>query len=199
VQVIKGVWGDGPFSFAGQHYSIREFDCQPKPLQRPHPPIFIGGSGKRLLSWAAREGDIVGFLPRFRRDATQTQEHPASVAQKAEWVRQIASDRLDKLELALHLWRVVATDDPRTAAEAVIAQQNVALTVDELLKSPYYLIGTVDYMIDRLRELRDLYGISYILVFPRDTEAFAPVLARLFGELTPLRRCRTHDGLQRGT
>ncbi len=45
----------------------------------------------------------------------------------------------------------------------------------------YYLIGTVDFMLDRLRELRLLYGISYILVFPRDTEAFAPVVARLSG------------------
>ena len=106
------------------------------------------------------------------------QEHPASVAQNAEWVRQAASDRLDELELALHIWRVVVTDDRRTAAEAVIAQQGVALTVDEILESPYYLIGTVDYMVDRLRELRHLYGISYILVFPRDTEAFAPVIAR---------------------
>lgn len=53
VQVIRGAWGDRPFSFNGEHYSIREFDLQPKPLQRPHPPIFIGGSGKRLLAWAA--------------------------------------------------------------------------------------------------------------------------------------------------
>jgi probable F420-dependent oxidoreductase len=179
VQVIKGVWSDGPFSFAGQHYSIREFDCQPKPLQQPRPPIFIGGSGKRLLSWAAREGDIVGFLPRFRRDASRTEEHPASVAQKAEWVRQAASERLDKLELALHIWRVVVTEDRQAAAETVIAQQGVALTAEEVLESPYYLIGTVDFMVDRLRELRHLYGISYILVFPRDTDAFAPVIARL--------------------
>jgi probable F420-dependent oxidoreductase len=181
VQVVKGVWADGAFSFDGQHYSIREFELQPKPLQRPHPPIFIGGSGKRLLSWAAREGDIVGLLPRFRRDASKTEEHPASVAQKAEWVRQAAGHRLDKLELALHIWRVIITDRPRAAAETAIAQLGVGLTVDEMLESPYYLIGTVDYMVDRLQELRHLYGVSYILVFPEYTEAFAPVIARLAG------------------
>jgi probable F420-dependent oxidoreductase len=181
VQVIKGVWGDVPFSFDGQHYSIREFDLQPKPRQRPHPPIFIGGSGKRLLSWAAREGDIVGFLPRFRRDASKTEEHPASVAQKAEWVRQAAGDRLGTLELALHIWRVIITDQPRAAAANAIEQLGVGLTVDEMLESPYYLIGTVDYMVDRLQELRHLYGVSYILVFPEYTDAFAPVIARLAG------------------
>jgi probable F420-dependent oxidoreductase len=182
VEVIKGAWGDGPFSFEGRHYSIREFDCHPKPLQHPRPPIFIGGSGKRLLSWAAREGDIVGLLPLFRRDAARTQEHSTGLAQKVEWVRQAAGDGLDKLQLALHIWRVIVTDQPHAAAEAAIAQLGVALSVDEMLESPYYLIGSVDYMVDRLRELRRLYGISYILVFPRDTEAFAPVLARLSGD-----------------
>jgi probable F420-dependent oxidoreductase len=181
VQVIKGLWGDGPFSFHGDHYSIREFDLQPKPIQRPRPPIFIGGSGKRLLSWAAREGDIVGFLPRFRQDAGKTQERPAGVAQKVELVRQAAGDRLDRPELALHIWRLVVPDNPRAAAEATIAHLGVGLTVDEMLESPYYLIGTVDSMVDRLHELRELYGVSYILVFPEYTDAFAPVIARLAG------------------
>src|SRR4051812_35806180 len=62
VQIIKGLWADGPFRFSGRHYTISGLDGVPKPLQRPHPRIFVGGGGKRLLSMAAREADIVGLL-----------------------------------------------------------------------------------------------------------------------------------------
>ena len=45
--VLTGAFGDGPFSFAGEHYTVREYDAQPKPVQRPHPPFFIGGGSRR--------------------------------------------------------------------------------------------------------------------------------------------------------
>ena len=60
IAVIKGVMGPGPFSFAGEHYTITDYDGLPKPVQAPCPPILIGGGGKRVLSIAAREADIVG-------------------------------------------------------------------------------------------------------------------------------------------
>jgi alkanesulfonate monooxygenase SsuD/methylene tetrahydromethanopterin reductase-like flavin-dependent oxidoreductase (luciferase family) len=37
VRVVKGCFGDQPFSFAGAHYAVRDLDLLPKPLQRPHP------------------------------------------------------------------------------------------------------------------------------------------------------------------
>ena len=60
VAVIKGCFADGPFSFAGEHYTITGHDGLPKPVQRPQPPLFIGGGGRRVLTLAAREADIVG-------------------------------------------------------------------------------------------------------------------------------------------
>ena len=53
-----GSWSDGPFSFDGAHYTLRELDAQPKPAQRPHPPIIIGGNaGPRSAALAARYAD----------------------------------------------------------------------------------------------------------------------------------------------
>ena len=58
LQVILGSWAEGPFSFEGEHYRLRELDAQPKPAQRPHPPIIIGGSaGPRSAALAARYAD----------------------------------------------------------------------------------------------------------------------------------------------
>jgi alkanesulfonate monooxygenase SsuD/methylene tetrahydromethanopterin reductase-like flavin-dependent oxidoreductase (luciferase family) len=54
-----GLWGDGPFTFVGRRYAISEYDSWPKPIQRPHPPVFIGAGSKRLLSFAAQTADIV--------------------------------------------------------------------------------------------------------------------------------------------
>ena len=50
IQLIKGLWGDGPVTFNGTTYHVQELDLQPKPMQRPHPPIFIGGGGKKMLT-----------------------------------------------------------------------------------------------------------------------------------------------------
>ena len=55
------------------------------------------------------------------------------------------------------------------------------LTPDEILQSPYVLIGTVDQMVEDLRAYRDRWGISYYVVHEPYIDAFAPVVARLAG------------------
>jgi alkanesulfonate monooxygenase SsuD/methylene tetrahydromethanopterin reductase-like flavin-dependent oxidoreductase (luciferase family) len=58
LQVIAGAWADGPFSFDGEHYSIRELDARPKPVQHPRPNLILGGmGGKRSVALAARFAD----------------------------------------------------------------------------------------------------------------------------------------------
>jgi F420-dependent oxidoreductase-like protein len=58
LEVLKGGWREGPFSFHGEHYELHELDAQPKPVQRPHPPLIIGGdAGPRSAALAARFAD----------------------------------------------------------------------------------------------------------------------------------------------
>jgi F420-dependent oxidoreductase-like protein len=58
LQVILGSWADGAFTFEGEHYTLRDLDARPKPMQRPHPPIIIGGNaGPRSAALAARYAD----------------------------------------------------------------------------------------------------------------------------------------------
>ena len=58
LQVIHGAWADAPFTFEGQHYRLRNLEAQPKPVQRPRPPMIIGGSaGPRSAALAARYAD----------------------------------------------------------------------------------------------------------------------------------------------
>ncbi|MEY2451115.1 MAG: hypothetical protein QOD92_689, partial [Acidimicrobiaceae bacterium] len=65
--VIDQLWSDAPCTFAGKHFTITDLDGRPKPLQRPRPPVLVGGGGKRVLSFAARNADIVGLNVDLRR------------------------------------------------------------------------------------------------------------------------------------
>lgn len=76
--------------------------------------------------------------------------------------------------------RVVVTDDRRRAAEE-LTKRWTQLTADEILQSPFVLIGTVDQLATDLRERRERWGISYYIVFEPYADALAPVVARLAG------------------
>jgi F420-dependent oxidoreductase-like protein len=58
LQILMGLWSRPSFDFAGRYYQLHDAVCEPKPVQKPHPPVVLGGGGKpRLLSLTARFGD----------------------------------------------------------------------------------------------------------------------------------------------
>src|SRR2546430_11922411 len=59
LRIIKGLMAGGKFSFMGKHYQIKDMEGTPLPVQRPHPPILLGGGRRRMLKLAAPEADIV--------------------------------------------------------------------------------------------------------------------------------------------
>src|SRR5207249_11972753 len=59
---IRGLWTAAPFSFAGEFYRFEDADLHPRPVQRPHPPFLLGGSGRGLLRIAARHADSVNII-----------------------------------------------------------------------------------------------------------------------------------------
>lgn len=181
VRLIKGLWGEGPTSITGDHYTVHEMDGWPKPVQKPHPPLYIGAGGKRMLSFAAREADIVGIiaraLPGGGLDSRADTE--SRLAEKIDHVRVAAGDRLEQLELSMLLNAIVVSDNVARATDDLAAKWGWER--EEIEASPYFLVGSVAGIADRLHELRERYGISYFTVFPQDMEAFAPIVARLAG------------------
>ena len=181
--IVKGAWGSGPFSFTGEHYTIRDYDGVPKPLQQPRPPILVGGGGPRLLRLAGREADIVGINPNLRAGevtADAARDALAAVTkQKVEWVREGAGERFDDLELQVRYFLCAVTDDARGLAEAVAP--GFGLEPDEALESGVALVGTIDEICDTLVRRREEWCMSYVVVGDDVYEAFAPVVARLAG------------------
>jgi probable F420-dependent oxidoreductase len=182
--VLKGSWGPEPFSFEGEHYTITNYDGLPKPVQQPHPPIFVGGGGRKLLTLAAREADIIGFTPAARTGEITTEQAretlPATWTQKFAWVREAAGDRFDDLELQIRYFFAAISDDRRGLAEA--AAPAFGISADEALESGVALVGTVDECCDLLVQRREEWGVSYVAFGDNEYEAFAPVVARLAGK-----------------
>ncbi|HEX6351286.1 MAG TPA: TIGR03621 family F420-dependent LLM class oxidoreductase [Candidatus Dormibacteraeota bacterium] len=188
--VLKGLFADGRFSFDGKHYRIEAMDGLPKPFQRPHPPLLIGGGGRRLLSLAGRQADIVGFAPRLpRHDTPDTRSMTLdALEEKVGWVREAAGERYREIELNTYEVGapVVVTDQARPEARRWMDQLRSAwggmeMSEDDFLASPHTFIGSRDQLCEKLQMLRERFDISYVMVRPRSRAAFLPVLERLAG------------------
>ena len=189
IAILKGCFSEGPFSVSGEHYTITGHDGVPKPVQRPHPPIFVGGGGRRLLTLAAREAQIIGLAPRLvpgdrpRVDARSLTA--AAAGEKISWIREAAGDRFGELELNTYAsgGPTVVTGDPRAEArrraDRIQAETGVELTVEEILDSPHVFIGSINDLARKFADLRERFGISSFLI--DDLDALAPVVEELAG------------------
>jgi probable F420-dependent oxidoreductase len=187
VAVLKGCFGEGAFSFSGEHYTITDYDAYPKPVQQPHPPMFIGGGGRRTLELAAREANIVGLAPRIlagqRPDPTSITW--AATEEKIGWVREAAGDRFDALEFNVYpsQWPIVVTDDLRGEARKVIDRMKertgIEMTEQEVIDSPHIFVGSIDRFVEKFSELRERLGVNSFLV--GDLTDLGPVVERLAG------------------
>lgn len=182
LKIIKGFWTNERFSFSGEHYRVEELEGLPRVVQSPHPPIFIGGGGKRILGIAGREADIVGMLAKTKADGSGVDDAdatPAGLRRRVRTLGDAAGDRFDQLELNLLLQFVRITDD--VEAEARRIADGWETDTESILDMPEGLIGSEQQIVAKLRWLRDEFGISYFTVFGDAYEDFAPVVAELAG------------------
>ncbi|MEP7112779.1 MAG: TIGR03621 family F420-dependent LLM class oxidoreductase [Ilumatobacteraceae bacterium] len=181
--VMKGALSGEAFSFAGEHYTITEFTGTPRPAQTPRPPILVGGGGRRVLSIAAREADIIGINGTLAAGAIGPEAIATMTADavdaKIEMVHAAAGPRLGELEFNVRAFMVNVTDQRNAAVEQVA--QFVDVDPSMVVESPFVLIGTPTQMVDDLLRRRDRWGFSYVIVSGEDVESFAPVVAELAG------------------
>jgi alkanesulfonate monooxygenase SsuD/methylene tetrahydromethanopterin reductase-like flavin-dependent oxidoreductase (luciferase family) len=161
-------------------------------------PLVIGGGGKRMLSLAAREADIVSIDPIATADGRKDFAYLDSnvMANQIDWIRDVAGEHFDALELHILMTALDVTDNRQRGAEQVVEFLNhvppmfanaAGKTVEEILASPRCLVGSVDQIVEDLIMRRERYGISYISVLdlpwmPSRIDALAPVVARLAGK-----------------
>lgn len=184
IQVIRGAFGEGSFSFSGKHYQITEYDGLPKPVQRPCPPILIGAGGPRMLRYAAREADIVGINPILTAGAVGPEAIASMAAEvvdeKVVLVNESAGSRLNDIEFNVRAYLVNVTDDRRRTIDGL--STGMGVTADLIENSPFALIGSPASLVEDLIARRERWGFSYVIVGAEDIETFAPVVAQLAGK-----------------
>lgn len=173
LQVVRGHWGEGPFSFEGRHYSARELDALPKPVQWPRPPLILGAKGgPRSLRLGARYADEyntvmstaaeIADLRRRLDDACEAEgRDPATLplSMMTGWL--VGADRAELLDRASRLSQWKGQGDDGEAFIAGLRESTI--------------LGTTEQAIEQLREL-EAAGLARIMgqhLLHRDLDAVA--------------------------
>jgi F420-dependent oxidoreductase-like protein len=175
LQVVRGAWGPSPFSFAGAHYTLRDLDAQPKPVQQPHPRLIIGGSaGRRSVALATHYADEYNTpFPtiadvRERRDAV---------------LRACEQAGREPMPFSIMTGVVVGADERELRDRATRLAERIGADGAALVAEPPpgWIVGTVDQAAARLTELQEA-GVSRVLcqhLLHDDLDAVALIGERL--------------------
>lgn len=177
VGIIRRLLAGEAVQHRGEHYRLRGLLGSPLPVQQPI-PLLLGGGGPRMLRFAGREADIVGFVPRAL---------PGGGLDPAAYAAGAMDEKVARVE------RGIAEREPaRPAPERSVLLFAVGdaephegglatLSAAEVADSPYALLGDLPQMVDALERRRERWGLSYVVCFDREVDALAPVVAALSG------------------
>jgi probable F420-dependent oxidoreductase len=167
---------DGRFVKGGGYSGL------PRPVQRPTPPIMIGGSRKRVLSLAAREAHIVSMSHVALAPVNEEGLTPMEEAERRlGFIRDAAGARFGTFDIESSPYWADATDDVEdTLARRAVQLRNADPEV--LRNHPNVLIGPVPFVVELLQERRATTGVNYVTVPGDRLEQFAPVVAALTGQ-----------------
>jgi probable F420-dependent oxidoreductase len=180
VRLIKRLWTEDQVTHEGSHYRVTGAMILPRPVQRPHPPVMIGGGGPRMLRIAAREAQILAILP-IVDPRGRHRLRTITLGSVADRVRQIRGmKRFPELELNVIVVDAQVTDARQSLLRAAAARLKSSLTA--IVKTPFLMYGSKASLIEDLIERRERMGISYIAIPYTAIEAFAPVVASLRGK-----------------
>ena len=180
VVLMKRLWTEEKVTHEGSHYRVYDATVLPKPTQRPHPPLMIGASGPRMLRIAAREAQIVAFVPSLNRLGVSTLRSlmTGSVEKRIALLRR--APRFAELELNVIVFDAAVIDRARSIVDGLTARLKSAVTA--VAESPFVLYGSTSSVIEDLLRQRERLGISYIALPGTAMRAFGPVIGALRGK-----------------
>jgi len=162
-----------PFPSAGKRVEYTAHVTSYLRTHLPDVPVMIAGAGDKLLTVAAQQAQIIGLTG----GGPRTEAHDP-LAERISFVRNAAGDRFAELELNLAI-TAVPTDESGIPNLSITRHFQPELSDAELMTTPGVLSGSTTDMADRIRDLRDRYGVSYFIVQQQHSEAFAKVIAEL--------------------
>jgi probable F420-dependent oxidoreductase len=183
VALVKAHCAGDELACVGEYVNVNGYKGTPQPVQRPHPPIMIGGGGKRVLTYAGREADVVSIsnVPFMQRndDGLTPQEE---AVRRFSYVRAAAGPRIGALDIESSPYFVSITDDATTTDSAYDRlSEKTGMALEVLRDHPNVLVGSVDAITETLQARREVFGANYITVQQAQADNFAPIVDRLTG------------------
>jgi probable F420-dependent oxidoreductase len=190
VRVVKGLWTRERTTFDGEFYHLRDAFLVPKPVQTPHPPVMLGGSGKGILRIAAREADHVNIISDAGRAGTILMSEVAKVTedafrQKIDFVRaeaKAAGRNADAITFSSTIFLPMITDTEAQAHEfAANLGGMLGVGVEQVSRMPMALVGTPEQCVAELTRRERTWGTHHYIVSgfggPGTAERFAREIA----------------------
>lgn len=156
LEVVLGNWGPGPFSFDGKHYQVDALDAQPKPAQKPHPPLIMGGTaGPKVSALAARFADeynTVWSTP------DEIRERKGRIDAACEAIGR------EPIPFSMMTPTIVGADEADLRARVVRSAEFRGMDADSLLREPPsgWIVGTVEQAAEQISALSEA-GVSRIM------------------------------------
>jgi len=175
IKLLKAMWTQDEPTYSGRFFKVEKAYNFPRPVQKPHPPILIGGSGKQVLKIAAEQADIANLIPPVLHGVINIAE--AVKFTKDDFARRIETLRgltraagRDPGSVEISGMSFVLTARDRNEVDAMVRATAQAMGVPDAgqaLKSPMVLAGTIDELKSELRWRVEKLGITYfVLNFP---------------------------------
>ena len=149
LRVILGTWTETPFSFTGDHYRLHELDARPKPVQRPHPPLIMGGdAGPRSASLAARFADEYNTAFPTVDDVRTRRQRIAHACEEAG---------REPIPFSIMTGFVVGADRAEFERRAARVCEQIGADAQAFIADPpeAWIAGTADQVLDQLGRLRE--------------------------------------------
>jgi probable F420-dependent oxidoreductase len=173
IQVIKRLWTLDRTTFEGEFYKLVDAISVPKPVQKPGPPLLLGGSGKGLLRIAARQADIVNVIVDSGKAGTILQSEVAKVTEEAfkrklDFVRdeaKAAGRNVDRITLGSTAFVTMFTDSPEASLKTAAGLGGMfGIPGEQVLRMPVALIGTPEECALELKRREREWGVSHYIV-----------------------------------
>jgi probable F420-dependent oxidoreductase len=169
--------------YHGEFIQSSGYHAVPPTVQRPRPPIMIGGGAPKVLGLAGELADIVsvnfnnsGGVVGAGSISSSTEDE---TSKKIEWIKDGAGDRFSEIELETATYFISVEGRSEITAEQVSARTGLDLPV--LKRFPHAAVGSVGEICEELQRRREEYGFSYITVGDAHLEAYLPIVERLAG------------------
>lgn len=168
-EVITRMWTEEAATFEGQYYQVKEAYCNPKPVQKPRPPILIGGGGEQLtLKMVAKYADTWNVF-----GTPAVIQHKLEVL--ADHCRAVGRD-FDTIEKSVSVPPVLSTDPSKVDGMLADMAARRAMSLDDARAG--MLWGTPDQAVEKLRAYQAM-GVTHIILSlrapydPKQLELFA--------------------------